>query len=37
MRRGRVMTDCFSAERDGDMMQYLVILLKGQVFLSRIG
>jgi len=25
------------AERDGDMMQYLVILLKGQTFLPRIG
>jgi hypothetical protein len=24
------------AERDGDMMQYLVILLKRQTFLSRI-
>src|SRR5947199_26259 len=24
-------------ERDGDMMQYLVILLKGQAFLARIG
>ena len=26
-----------SRKRDGDMMQYLVILLKRQTFLSRIG